>query len=54
MEICPVYISEHNSTREKQVILLIIPNIEKKGWHYLSIKKISVLLHEITSLSSFL
>ena len=28
-EICPTYISNHNSTREKQIILLMIPNEEK-------------------------
>ena len=31
------YTSKHNSKREKQVILLMIPNGE--GWHYLAIKK---------------
>ena len=48
-EILPAYISKHNSTCEKQIILLMIPNEEKKGWHYLPIKKLSALLHRITS-----
>ena len=30
-----------------QIILLMIPN--KKGWHYLSVKKLPALLREITS-----
>ena len=38
----PVYVSKHNSNREKQVILLIIPNGEK--FHYLSVKKLSAFL----------
>ena len=29
-EIYPAYLSKHNSTREKQIILLMIPNEEKK------------------------
>ena len=28
-EICPTYISKHNSTRKKQIIILMIPNKEK-------------------------
>ena len=40
-EILPVYISIHNSTREKQIILLMIPNEEKEGWHYVTVKKLS-------------
>ena len=31
MEIIPTYISKHNSTQEKQIILLMIPNKEKVG-----------------------
>ena len=38
MEICPAYVSKYNSTHWKQVILLMIPNVEKKGWHYLAVK----------------
>ena len=48
-EICPAYISKHNSTRETQIILLIIPNEEKEGWYHLAIKKLSTLLRGITS-----
>ena len=47
-EIYPAYISKHNSTCEKQMILLKIPN-EKKGSHYLAVRKIFALLHRITS-----
>ena len=38
-KIYPAYISKHNSTSEKQIILLTTPNEEKEGWHYLPIKK---------------
>ena len=49
-EIYPDYISKRNSTREKQIIPLIIPNEEKEGrWYYLAVKKLSALLHRITS-----
>ena len=48
-EILPAYISKYNSTLEKQVILLIILNEEKEGWHYLAGKKLSALLHGIIS-----
>ena len=48
-EILPAYISNHNSTREKQIILLMISNEEKEGWHYLAVKKLSALLRGITS-----
>ena len=41
------YISKHNSNLEKQVILLIIPNKEKR--HYLAVKKLSELLTGIIS-----
>ena len=43
--IYPPYLSKHNSNRDKQVILLMIPNGEgRKGksegqWHYLAVKK---------------
>ena len=30
-EVYPAYISKHNSTRQKQIILLMIPNEEKEG-----------------------
>ena len=48
------YISEHNSNREKQVILLMISNVEgceaksKGRWHYLAEKKLSPSLKVIT------
>ena len=37
-EIYPAHISKHNSTCENQIILLMILNEEKEGWHYLAIK----------------
>ena len=43
----PAYVSKYKSNREKQVILLMIPNEEK--WHYLAAKKLSALLRGITS-----
>ena len=46
-KIYPAYVLKHNSSREKQVILLMIPNKEK--WHYLAVKKLSALLRGITS-----
>ena len=42
-----VYISKHNSTRENQVILLMIT--DSKKWHYLVVKKLSALFCKITS-----
>ena len=45
----PAYISKYDSTREKQIILLMIPNEEKGGWYYLAVEKVSTLLHVITS-----
>ena len=38
-EIYPACISKRNSTCEKQIILLMIPNEEKEGWHYFAVKK---------------
>ena len=46
-EIYPAFVSKHNLNREKQVIILMIPNGE--GWLYLAVKKISALLRGITS-----
>ena len=46
-EIYPASVSKHNSNCKKQVIFLIIPNGE--GWHYLAVKKLSVLLRGVTS-----
>ena len=37
-EMLSAYISKHNSTRERQIILLTIPNEEKEGRHYLAVK----------------
>ena len=45
----PVFVSKNNSNREKQVILLMIPNAVKGRWHYLAAKKLSTLLRRITS-----
>ena len=36
-KIYPAYISKYNSNREKEVILLMISN-EEKRWHYLAAK----------------
>ena len=44
----PTYISNHNSTREKAIILLMIPN--KERWHYFEVKELSPLSRGITSL----
>ena len=38
-EVCPAYISKINSNCKKQIILLMTPNEEKEGWHYLAVKK---------------
>ena len=38
---------KHNSDREKQVILLMIPNGDR--WYYLAVKKLSALLKGIKS-----
>ena len=43
----PAYVSKRNSNREKQIIILMIPNIE--GQHYIAVKKLLPLLKEITS-----
>ena len=34
-EICLAYILKINSNFEKQIVLLMIMNKEKEGWHYL-------------------
>ena len=49
MAICPAYMSKINSNCEKEVILLMIPNKEKEGWHYLAVKILSALLKGVTS-----
>ena len=45
-KIHPPYVSKHNSDHEKQVILLMILN--REGWRYLAVKKLSMLVREIT------
>ena len=40
-------VSKQNSKREKQVMLLMIPNGDQ--WHYLAVKNWSALLRRITS-----
>ena len=45
--ICHVYKSKYISTRENQVILLMITDSEK--WHYLAVKSLYALLKGITS-----
>ena len=37
-EICPANISKINWNCKKQIILLMIPNEEKQGRHYLAVK----------------
>ena len=32
-----------NSICEKQTIILMIPNVEKEGWHYLVVKEICII-----------
>ena len=48
-EICPACISKININCEKQIILLMIPNEEKEGRHYVAVNKLPALLREITS-----
>ena len=48
-EICPAYISKINSNCEKQIILSMILNEDKEGWHYLAVKNLSTLLRGVTS-----
>ena len=48
-EIYPAYISKINLHCERKIILLMIPNEEKVGWHYLAARKVSALLHGITA-----
>ena len=46
MKICPAYIPKYKSTIEKQIILLMVLNLEKKGCDYLAVKRLSALLHD--------
>ena len=54
-KIYPACVSKHKSNNEKQVILLMIPNGEKREaksegqWQYLAVKKLSALLRGVTS-----
>ena len=48
-EICAAYTSKINSNCKNQIILFIIPNDEKEGWHHLPVKRLSALLHGTTS-----
>ena len=43
----PAHVSKHNSNREKQVLLLMLPNGEGR-WHSLAVKNFSTLLTGIT------
>ena len=47
-ELCAAYISKINSNCQKHLILLINPNWEKEGRHYLAVIKLSSLLRRIT------
>ena len=47
-EMLSVYISKYSSTRQKQIILLMIPKEEKEGWHYPAVKKLSAFLYRKT------
>ena len=49
MKKCPAYFSKIHSNCENQIILLMIPNKEREGWHYLAIKKLSALVKRITA-----
>ena len=46
--ICSAYIPKTHLNCEKQIILLMITNDEKEGWHYLVVKKLSTLLKGVT------
>ena len=51
--IYPAYVSKYNSDREKQVILLMIPNGEK--WNDLAVKKtISIIKRNIYHILIFI
>ena len=43
MQICPTCNKKYNSTCEKQIVLLMIPNVEKEGWHHLAVKNICII-----------
>ena len=46
-KIYPVYVSKYNPNCKKHAIILIIRN--RKGWYYLSVKKLSALTRGIMS-----
>ena len=46
-EIKHAYVSKYNTNRENRVILLMIT--DGKKWHYLAVKKLTVLLTGVTS-----
>ena len=48
-EIYPAYLSKNKSNCEKQIILLMFPNEEKEGWHFLAVEELYTLLRELTS-----
>ena len=56
-EINIIYKSDHNYTREKQVVLLMIIENEEEyienGWHYIAVKSVSRLFRGITSNHKF-
>ena len=37
-KICHAYVWKHNSNREKEIILLMIPNWESQPLHYYAVK----------------
>ena len=43
-EIYPAYLSKNKSNCEKQIILLMFPNEEKEGWHFLAVEELYTLL----------
>ena len=49
-KINPAYVSKQNSNREKQVTFLMILN--REGWNYFSVEKLSAFLREISSKNS--
>ena len=49
MKICPTYISKNNTNYEKQIVLLMIPNKQKRKLALSCIKNLSALLRDITS-----
>ena len=48
-KIYPAYVSKHTSNCEKQVILFMISNEEKRWWHHLAVTKQWALLRVVTS-----